>query len=166
VQPLYAVATTAIGQNVVRIYDTDKATAGSRQEPRTEIRLERGEQVSCLVWQAGASDGLKKRKRRESAASNTAGELVCGLESGKIVVIEQASGEVVRTLEGHSAAVNGWAADEQGRESWSCADDGKVRAWDIRTGQGSTYLSLSSPLPFTSFQRLRLSPTQDNSASG
>jgi WD40 repeat protein len=83
---------------------------------------------------------------------------VCGLESGKIVVIEQASGEVVRTLEGHSAAVNGWAADEQGRESWSCANDGKVRAWDIRTGQGSTYLSLSSLLPFPPLSKIETEP--------
>jgi WD40 repeat protein len=152
VRPLYAVATTAIGQNVVRIYDTDKATTGSGQEPRTEIGLARGDEVSCLVWQAGTSDGPKKRKRRESSASSLAGELVCGLKSGQIVVIEQASGEIVRTLEGHSAAVNGWAVDEQGREGWSCADDGKVRAWDTRTGEGSTYLPLSPILPLPPFK--------------
>jgi WD40 repeat protein len=147
VRPLYAVATTAIGQNVVQIYDTDKATTGSSQAPRTEIRLPRSEEVSCLVWKAGASDEAKKQKRRDSAAANNTGELVCGFKSGRIVVIEQASGETVRTLDGHSAAVTGWAADEQGHESWSCANDGKLRAWDTRTGAPSTYFPPFSLLP-------------------
>ena len=151
-RPLYAVATTAIGQNIVRIYDTDKATTGS-QEPRTEIRLARGDEVNCLAWQqqhqqpAGTSESAKKRKRGTSSASSTVGELVCGLKSGRIIVIEQASGEIVRTLEGHSAGVNGWAPDEHGHEGWSCAEDGTIRAWDVRSGECSTYPS--PPLAFS-----------------
>lgn len=132
-RPLYAVATTAIGQNVVHIYDTDKAVGGS-QEARSEIRLARGDEVSCLVWQG--SEGVKKRKRRGSAGS-MGGELVCGLKSGRICVIEQASGEIAKTLEGHGAGVNGWVVDEEG--GWSCAADGKVKCWDTRTGNCLRY---------------------------
>jgi len=135
-QPLYAVATTAIGQNVVRVYDTDKAVTGS-QEARSEIRLARGDEVSCLVWQGG-SGAAKKRKRKESSTNSGAGgELICGLKSGRILVIEQASGEIVRTLEGHSADVFGWVMHEEG--GWSCAADGKVRCWDPRSAACLTY---------------------------
>src|SRR5205809_7075601 len=83
-KPVYAVATTAIGQNVIRIFDTDRPVPGA-QEVRCEVRLKRGEEVSCLAWTG--YDG-KKRKRVQSSA----GELVCGVTSGRIYVIEQAAG--------------------------------------------------------------------------
>src|SRR5271155_2534404 len=91
-KPLYAVATTAIGQNVLRLYDTDRPIPGA-QQVRCEIRLQRGEQVSYLAWTG--YDG-KKRKRVQS----TGGDLICGLTSGRIYIIDQASGEIVKTLEG------------------------------------------------------------------
>ena len=122
-KPIYAVATTAIGQNVIRIYDTDRPV----QEARCEVRLKRGDEVSCLAW-TGA-DG-KKRKRVQASVGG--GELVCGLMSGKIYVIEQASGEIVRSLEGHTAGVSDWSVDEE--KGWSCGGDGKIKGWDPRTG--------------------------------
>ena len=123
-KPLYAVATTAIGQNVIRIYDTDRPVPGA-QDVRSEIRLKKSEEVSCLAW--AVYDG-KKRKRVRS----NAGELVCGLTSGWIYVIEQASGDIVRKMEGHTAAVNSWSTDED--RGWSCGGDGKIKGWDVRTG--------------------------------
>lgn len=123
-KPLYAVATTAIGQNVIRIFDTNRPVPGA-QEVRCEVRLKRGDEVSCLAW---AGYDVKKRKRAQSSA----GELVCGVTSGQIYVIEQASGEIVRTLEGHTARVNSWSVGED--KGWSCGGDGKVKGWDLRTG--------------------------------
>lgn len=130
---LYAVATTAIGQNVVRIYDTDRPV----QEIRCEVRLKRGEEVNLLAWATGY-DG-KKRKRVQQSSGG--GELVCGLSSGKIYVIEQASGEILRSLEGHSAGVNGWSVDEE--KGWSCGGDGKIKCWDPRTGSCLVYVLLA-----------------------
>jgi len=122
-RPLYAVATTAIGQNVVRIYDTDRPVHGAL-EARCEVRLKREEEASCLAWTGGKG---KKRKRVPSD-----GEFVCGLTSGRIYVVEQASGEIVRTLEGHTAAVTDWSVDQE--RGWSCAGDGLIKCWDPQTG--------------------------------
>lgn len=80
--------------------------------------------MSCLAW--STSDG-KKRKRVQSS-----GDLVCGLTSGRIYIIEQASGEIVKTLEGHTASVSSWVVDED--KGWSCGGDGKIKSWDPRTG--------------------------------
>jgi WD40 repeat protein len=120
-KPLYSVATTAVGQNVVRIFDVRAGVA----EPRCEVRLKKGEEVSCLAWRGGD----KKRKRRQSMGEDG---LLCGLKSGRIYVIEPASGEIVRKVEGHAASVNGWCTDEE--RAWSCGGDGKVKCWDSRTG--------------------------------
>jgi WD40 repeat protein len=54
------------------------------------------------------------------------------LKCGRIYVIESASGEIVRKVEGHAASVNGWCTDEE--RAWSCGGDGKVKCWDSRTG--------------------------------
>jgi len=121
-KPLYSVATTAVGQNVVRIFDVRAGVA----EPRCEVRLKKGEEVSCLAWRGGD----KKRKRRQSMGEDDG--LLCGLKSGRIYVIEPASGEIVRKVEGHAASVNGWCTDEE--RAWSCGSDGKVKCWDSRTG--------------------------------
>jgi WD40 repeat protein len=129
-KPLCAVATTAIGQNVIRIFDTDRPIPGA-QEVRCEVRLKRGEEVSCLAW--AGYDG-KKRKRAQSSA----GELVCGVMSGRIYVIEQASGEIVRTLEGHTAGVNSWSMSED--KGWSCGGDGKIKGWDLLKGSCLVYV--------------------------
>ena len=141
-KPLYAVATTAIGQNVIRIYDTDRPV----QEVRCEIRLKRDEEVSCLAWTG--YDG-KKRKRVQSSA----GELVCGLISGKIHVMEQASGEIVRSLEGHTAAVTAWSVDDD--KGWSCGGDGKIKCWDPRTGSCLAYDDFLCNLLMLGLCRLR-----------
>ena len=133
-KPLYAVATTAIGQNVIRIFDTDRPVPGA-QEIRCEVRLKRGEEVSCLAWTE--YDG-KKRKRVQSSA----GELVCGVTSGRIYVIEQASGEIVRTLEGHTAGVSSWSVGKD--RGWSCGGDGKIKGWDPRTGSCLVYVDFVS----------------------
>ena len=122
-EPIYAVATTAIGQSVIRIYDTNRPIHGA-QEVRCEIRLKKGEEASCLAW--AGHDG-KKRKR-----ANSTGEFVCGLTSGRIYIIEQASGEIIKTLEGHTAIVRDWSVD-QGK-GWSCGGDGLIKCWDLRTG--------------------------------
>lgn len=129
-KPLFAAATTAIGQNVIRIYDTDRPIQGP-QEVRTEIRLKRGEEVSCLRWTGYVG---KKRKR-----TNTAGELAVGMSSGRIYIIEQASGEILRTLEGHTAPVHGWTVDED--RGWSCGGDGKLVCWDVQTGSCLRYVT-------------------------
>jgi WD40 repeat protein len=127
-KPLFAAATTAIGQNVIRIYDTDRPVRGA-QDVRAEIRLKRDEEVSCLRW-AGYEG--KKRKR-----ASTAGELVVGMTSGKIYIVEQTLGEISRTLEGHSAPVLAWTVDED--RGWSCGGDGKIKCWDVRTGSCLLY---------------------------
>jgi len=126
---LFAAATSAIGQNVVRIYDTDRSVVGA-QEIRTEIRLKKGEEVSCIAWTG--YDG-KKRKRVQTSS----GDLIVGLTSGRIYVIEQAIGEIVKTLEGHTAQVKGWCTHEE--KGWSCAADGKIKCWDTRTGSCLSY---------------------------
>jgi WD40 repeat protein len=129
-RPLYAVATTAIGQNVIRIYDTD----ASSQEVRVEIRLKRGEEICCLAW---TGHDVKKRKRAQYSDA----QLICGLKSGKIYIIEQATGEIVRSLEGHTAAVNDWSVDQD--RGWSCGGDGKIKCWDPKTGSCLTYKILA-----------------------
>jgi WD40 repeat protein len=126
-KPLFVAVTTAIGQNVVRIYDT-KAFGGSH-EVRTEIRLKRGEEVSCVAWSS-----LEGKKRKRVGSS---GDLIIGLKSGGIHVIDQAVGEIVTTLDGHAAEIKGWSRLED--KGWSCALDGKIKSWDIRTGSCLLY---------------------------
>ena len=93
-----------------------------------EVRLKKGEEVSSLAWTGSGGD--KKRKRRPSVGGEDV--LVCGLKSGGIYVVEPASGEIVLKVEGHAASVNGWYVDEE--RAWSCGGDGKVKCWDLRTG--------------------------------
>jgi len=124
-KPLYAVATTAIGQNVVRIFDLRPGVA----EPRWEVTLPQGEEVTCLAWTGGGDN--KKRKRRQSVGEE--GKLVCGLKSGRINVIESALGEIVRKMDGHAASVNACFTDGD-NNFWSCGGDGKVKCWDPTTG--------------------------------
>lgn len=133
VKPLFAVATTAIGQNVVRIYDTNRPGPGA-QEIRCEVRLKRGEEVSYLAWTG--YDG-KKRKRAQA----TGELLVVGLTSGRIYIVEQALGEIVKTLEGHTASVRGWSTEDD--RGWSCGGDGKIKCWEPRTGNCLLYFTPS-----------------------
>lgn len=135
-KPLFAATTTAIGQNAIRIYDTDRPIQGA-QDVRTEIQLKRGDEVTCLRW-AGFEG--KKRKR-----ANTAGELVVGVKTGRIYIIEQGSGEITRTLEGHTAPVRAWTPHEDFR-GWSCGGDGKLKCWDIQTGSCLTYITCKTAL--------------------
>lgn len=133
VKPLFAVATTAIGQNVVRIYDTNRPGPGA-QEIRCEVRLKRGEEVSYLAWTG--YDG-KKRKRAQAT-----GELLAvGMTSGRIYIVEQALGEIVKTLDGHTASVRGWSTEED--RGWSCGGDGKIKCWEPRTGNCLLYFTSS-----------------------
>jgi WD40 repeat protein len=131
-KPLYAVASTAIGQNVIRIFDSDRPVPGA-QEARSEIRLKKDEQVSCLAW---AAVGGKGRKRGAGASKV---ELVVGLSSGRIYIVEEAMGEIVKTLEGHTAAVSSWAND--GEKGWTCGNDSKLRLWDLQTDTCLQYIS-------------------------
>jgi WD40 repeat protein len=121
---LFAIALTAIGQNLIRIYSTNTPSPEIQ-----EIRLRKGDVVSYL--QFFDYEG-KKRKRNQ-----VTGELLCGLKSGKIIFFEQASGEITRELEGHTAPVRGWSLWEE--KAWSCAEDGKLKCWDIRTGSLLSY---------------------------
>jgi len=121
-KPLYAVASTAIGQNVIRLFDVDRPVPGA-QEARSEIRLKKNEHVSCLSW-AGFDEKGQKR-------SSSKTELVVGLSNGRIFVIDEALGEIVRTFEGHTAAVRGWTTD--GSKGWTCGNDAKLRLWDLQT---------------------------------
>jgi len=135
-KPLYAAASTAIGQNVIRIYDSDRPVPGA-QEPRSEIRLKKDEKVTCLAWAGGSVKG----KRRGSSARVEG--LVVGLSSGRIYVVEEAMGEIVKTLEGHTAAVSSWAAD--GEKGWTCGSDSKLRLWDLQADTCLQYVSWLSP---------------------
>jgi WD40 repeat protein len=121
-KPLYAVASTAIGQNVIRIFDVDRPVPGA-QEARSEIRLKKNELVSCLSWAGFNAKGQKKGSSKV--------ELVVGLSNGRIFVVEEALGEIVKTFEGHTAAVRGWTTD--GNKGWTCGNDAKLRLWDLQS---------------------------------
>lgn len=120
----------------MRIYDTNRG--GGQLEARTEIRLKRGDEVSCVVW--SGQDGKKRKRAHSSSSLSPAGDLIIGLKSGRIYVIDQAIGEIVKSLEGHTAQVKGWSTFEE--KGWSCATDGKIKAWDIRTASCLEYKSL------------------------
>jgi WD40 repeat protein len=61
------------------------------------------------------------------------------MSSGRIYIIEQASGVIMRTLEGHTAPVRGWTVDEN--RGWSCGGDGKLVCWDVQTGSCLRYVA-------------------------
>ena len=127
-KPLFAVATTAIGQHVLRIYNTERPVPGA-QEVQCEIQLKKSEKVSFITWMV--YDG-RKRKRAEETTVGGVGELVVGLTNGQIYLVEQASGEIVKTFNAHTARVRDWTVD--GQKAWTCGDDGKIKCWDPRTG--------------------------------
>jgi len=134
---LFACVGNAIGENVVRVYDTDRGVSAGALDSRSEIRLRRGERVSCLAWIVAAEGKKRKRVQQQTAAQ---GDLAVGLSNGKIHVLDQGLGEVLRTLSGHTAEVRAWVAEDN--KGWSCALDGKVKCWDYRSGSCLLYALL------------------------
>lgn len=65
---------------------------------------------------------------------------MCGLKSGRIHVIDSALGEIVKKMEGHAASVNAWYTEDD--RVWSCGGDGKVKCWDLSTGNCIAYILL------------------------
>jgi WD40 repeat protein len=126
---LFAVVGRVIGENVVRVYDTDRGVSRGGLDARSEVRLGKGERVSCLAF-LGGQEG-KKRKRVSQ------GDLIVGLTNGKLLVLDQGIGEVVRTLSAHTAEVSGWCVHED--KGWSCALDGQVKCWDYKSGSCLLY---------------------------
>ena len=45
------------------------------------------------------------------------------------------SGRELRTLDGHSAAVNGVAVTPDGRRAVSASEDNTLKVWDLETGE-------------------------------
>ncbi|HLM72192.1 MAG TPA: hypothetical protein VK459_05865, partial [Polyangiaceae bacterium] len=60
---------------------------------------------------------------------------VSAATDGTLEVWDLATGQAVRTLEGHRYGVNGVAATADGRFAVSASNDSTLKVWDLATGQ-------------------------------
>jgi WD40 repeat protein len=78
------------------------------------------------------------------AASDDGKWVAIGEETGKIRLIELATGKLTRTLEGHSAAVSGLAFSVDGKQLVSGSQDNSCRLWNV--DDGTTIGTITTPV--------------------
>jgi WD40 repeat protein len=61
--------------------------------------------------------------------------VVSGSDDGAVRIWDMATGQALRTLEGHRKGVNAVAVSRDGQRVVSASDDGMVRVWDLASGR-------------------------------
>ena len=70
-----------------------------------------------------------------AALSPDGTRIACGCSDSVIRILDEAKGEEVMTLKGHTAVVTGLAFNSDGARLVSCAGASGVKMWDMTTGQ-------------------------------
>ena len=82
-----------------------------------------------------------------SVAVSGDGRLALSASSDRTVKVwDLRSGQVLRTLAGHTGGVNSVAVSGDGRLALSASSDRTVKVWDLETGQCLATLPLDAPL--------------------
>ena len=127
-------ATLAAAELSLRLHETDRAMHWLAEAPAER----RGWEWRYLIGQSDRSSALFDVERgviTDMTVSPNGRLLAVGTGSGGVVLLDASSGALVRTLEGHTAAVWRPTFTSDGHRLATASSDGSVRVWRTDTGR-------------------------------
>ncbi|ORX92225.1 NUC189-domain-containing protein [Basidiobolus meristosporus CBS 931.73] len=131
---LFAIVTQAVDRHRLRIFDTHTGSLKSEFSSDSERKF------TCMSWGITQIEGmlsesgvscLRASKVQPAATSKV---VALGLENGSVIVYSVALGTIQKTLSGgHTLPVRDFIFSQDGSKGYSCAPDGYLVEWDLKT---------------------------------
>ncbi|KAK9761579.1 Small subunit (SSU) processome component, partial [Basidiobolus ranarum] len=135
---LFAIVTQAVDRHRLRVFDTHTGTLKSEFSSESERKFTSMSwgvaQIEGILSESTETSGRKKRRASRIQTATTSKVVALGLENGSIIIYSIALGSIQKTLSGaHTLPVRDFIFNQNGERGYSCAQDGFIVEWDLKT---------------------------------